>query len=214
MALVAPLLAVQTGVWVARPGPESGPRSNGGIAFSIACAGTLQRDYLHATWHVAQRGRVRVIERTLPAHPANRVVSEVHRPGGCLFTCDGKLIRSAQDRAAHYASAPVFNEVPALSPTHYKKRSLSRLSPGPSGKPVACRASSASETLEVLDARGFHAPGMTRLRVIDLPAAQRVGDDVSCGSAAVAACASLQWGPAAPACRAPRRTSGRESPLQ
>lgn len=147
-------------------------------------------------------------------HPANPVVSDVRRarPGGRLFMRDGKLIRPAQDCAANYGSALVFNEVLALSPTHYEERPLSRLAPDWAGKLVACHTYSASETLEVLDARGFPDPGMQSLEAIEPAAATRVASGSAAGDADSAA--STVPVPLAPVGRAPNATPGRDAPLQ
>ncbi|MFC0679119.1 hypothetical protein ACFFGH_14860 [Lysobacter korlensis] len=147
-------------------------------------------------------------------HPANPVVSDVRRarPGGRLFRRDGKLIRPAQDCAANYGSALVFNEVLSLSPTHYEERPLSRLSPDWAAKLVACHTYSASETLEVIDARGYPDPGTPSLEPIEPPAALRIsGNPVA---EAMAGSASAVPVPVAPVSRAPSATPGRDSPQQ
>jgi hypothetical protein len=103
-------------------------------------------------------------------HPANPIVSDVRRarPAGRLFVRNGKLIRPAQDCAANYGSALVFNEVLALSPTHYDERPLSRLAPDWADRLVACHTYSASDSFEVLDARGYPDPATPVLPVTDL----------------------------------------------
>lgn len=102
-------------------------------------------------------------------HPANPIVSDVRRarPGGRLFERNGKLIRPAQDCAAHYGSALVFNEVLALSPTHYEERPLSRLAPDWAPGLAACHTYSASATHEVLDARGAPSPDALHAAVVE-----------------------------------------------
>lgn len=117
------------------------------------------------------------LEGPFTPHPANPIVSDVRRarPAGRLFMRDGKLIRPAQDCAANYGSALVFNEVRALSPTHYDEQPLSRLTPDWAAGLVACHTYSASETFEVLDARG--CPGIVTPRL-------RVGDADGCPAAA------------------------------
>lgn len=112
------------------------------------------------------------LEGPFRPHPANPIVSDVRRarPAGRLFMRDGKLIRPAQDCAANYGSAVVFNEVLALSPTHYDEKPLSRLTPDWAPGLTACHTYSASGTLEVLDARGRPDARTPRLEVVD-PAA-------------------------------------------
>lgn len=102
-------------------------------------------------------------------HPANPIISDVRRarPGGRLFERNGKLIRPAQDCAANYGSALVFNEVLALSPTHYEERPLSRLAPDWAPGLVACHTYSASATHEVLDARGIPAADLPHAAVVE-----------------------------------------------
>lgn len=113
-------------------------------------------------------------------HPANPIVSDVRRarPGGRLFRRNGKLIRPAQDCAANYGSALVFNEVLALSPTHYDERPLSRLAPDWGDRLFACHTYSACETFEVLDARGYPdatAPGLPVTELAERPAPPAAG---------------------------------------
>jgi hypothetical protein len=122
-------------------------------------------------------------------HPANPIVSDVRRarPAGRLFVRNGKLIRPAQDCAANYGSALVFNEVLALSPTHYEERALSRLAPDWAPRLVACHTYSASDTIEVLDARGYPGPVTPSLAVTDLAPRPTSGD----GSAGASAPAAL-----------------------
>jgi hypothetical protein len=55
-----------------------------------------------------------------------------------------------------------------LSPTHYEERPLSRLAPDWAPRLVACHTYSASDTFEVLDARGDPGPVTPRLAVTDL----------------------------------------------
>jgi hypothetical protein len=102
-------------------------------------------------------------------HPANPIVSDVRRarPAGRLFVHEGRLIRPAQDCAANYGSALVFNHVVELSPTHYQERTLSRLAPDWADSLVACHTYSAAGALEVLDARGYPAAGTPRLQLVD-----------------------------------------------
>lgn len=118
-------------------------------------------------------------------HPANPIVSDVRRarPAGRLFQRGGKLIRPAQDCASNYGSALTFNEVLALSPTHYEERLLSRLAPDWAPGLVACHTYSASATHEVLDARGFPAPDMPHAEVVE-PGPDR-GDGVAAPAAPV-----------------------------
>lgn len=109
------------------------------------------------------------LEGPFRPHPANPIVSDVRRarPAGRLFVRDGRLIRPAQDCAANYGAAVVFNEVLALSPTHYDERPLSRLAPDWAPGLVACHTYSASDTLEVFDARGRPDARTPRLEVVE-----------------------------------------------
>lgn len=115
------------------------------------------------------------LEGPFKPHPANPIVSDVRRarPAGRLFVRNGKLIRPAQDCAANYGSAVVFNEVLVLSPTHYDERPLSRLAPDWAPGLTACHTYSASDTLEVLDARGCPGARTPRLDVAD-PSGRRI----------------------------------------
>lgn len=101
-------------------------------------------------------------------HPANPIVSDVRRarPAGRLFVHEGRLVRPAQDCAANYGSALVFNHVVELSPTHYEERTLSRLAPDWADSLVACHTYSVAGTLEVLDARGYPAVGASRMPLV------------------------------------------------
>lgn len=110
-------------------------------------------------------------------HPANPIVSDVRRarPAGRLFVHEGKLIRPSQDCASHYGSAVVFNEVLVLSPTQYEERPLSRLTPDWEAALTACHTYSASETMEVLDARGSVPEATARLELV--PASESMLSD-------------------------------------
>ncbi len=89
-------------------------------------------------------------------HPANPIVADVRRarPAGRLFVRDGRLIRPAQDCAASYGAAIVFNDVLELSPTHYSEQPLGRLDASFAKGLDGCHTYSESGGLEVLDARG------------------------------------------------------------
>ncbi|MDR7134174.1 hypothetical protein J2X06_001358 [Lysobacter niastensis] len=89
-------------------------------------------------------------------HPANPIVADVRRarPAGRLFLHDGRLIRPAQDCAASYGAATVFNEVLTLSPTQYRECPLGRLDASWVDGLDGCHTYSATGRLEVLDARG------------------------------------------------------------
>lgn len=119
-------------------------------------------------------------------HPANPIVSDVRRarPAGRLFERNGKLIRPAQDCAANYGSALVFNEVHALSPTHYEERPLSRIAPDWAPGIVACHTYSASDTLEVIDARGVPTAAAPRADVFE-PERERAAPDATSITASV-----------------------------
>lgn len=94
-------------------------------------------------------------------HPANPIVADVRRarPAGRLFQHEGRLIRPAQDCAASYGAAIVFNEVLALSPTCYAERPLGRLDASWAKGLDGCHTYSASGGMEVLDARGVPTKG-------------------------------------------------------
>lgn len=109
-----------------------------------------------STWDELFLFVARSLEGPFVPHPANPIVADVRhaRQAGALFVRDGRLIRPAQDCSPSYGAATVFNEVLVLSPTEYRERPLGRLDaswwPGGDG----CHTYSATDQLEVLDARG------------------------------------------------------------
>ncbi|MEG3192360.1 glucosamine inositolphosphorylceramide transferase family protein [Lysobacter sp. D1-1-M9] len=109
------------------------------------------------------------LEGPFQPHPANPIVSDVRRarPAGRLFQHGDKLIRPAQDCAACYGSAIVFNEVLELSPSHYREQPISRLAPDWADSLAACHTYSAAGGVEVLDARGYPPAGTPLLRTFD-----------------------------------------------
>ncbi|MBW3549726.1 MAG: hypothetical protein KY442_02550 [Proteobacteria bacterium] len=109
------------------------------------------------------------LEGPFHPHPANPIISDVRRarPAGRLFRHGDKLIRPAQDCAAHYGSAIAFNQVLELSPSHYREQPISRLGPDWADSLIACHTYSAAGGTEVLDARGYPPAGTPLLRTFD-----------------------------------------------
>jgi hypothetical protein len=68
-------------------------------------------------------------------HRKNPVKVDVRssRPGGTLFSVNGKLYRPAQDCSASYGQALVVNEVRVCTPDDYEEEPVARLAPSRSG---------------------------------------------------------------------------------
>ncbi len=100
-------------------------------------------------------------------HPSNPIVRDVRRarPAGPLFERHGRLIRPAQDCAPDYGAAIVFNEVLELSPTQYRERELSRLSPSWLPDLWGCHTYCSVAHAEVVDARGQPTATTTQIDV-------------------------------------------------
>lgn len=102
-------------------------------------------------------------------HPGNPIVSDVRRsrPAGQIFLNNGQMIRPAQCCVPVYGAATVFNQITALSPTHYSERPISRLDPGWAPSLDGCHTYNKALTLEVLDAHGEPPGNGVRIKVLD-----------------------------------------------
>jgi glycosyltransferase involved in cell wall biosynthesis len=108
-------------------------------------------------------------------HPSNPIVRDVRRarPAGRLFERNGRLIRPAQDCAPDYGAAIVFNEVLELSPTRYRERELSRISPSWLPDLWGCHTYCSVGQAEVVDARGQVSAATAQIHVSNEPVLAR-----------------------------------------
>jgi hypothetical protein len=88
-------------------------------------------------------------------HPGNPICTDVRRSrsAGPLFFHHGRLIRPAQDCAAEYGRAVVFNEVTTLSTEHFAERRLGTLEPDWLPGIAGCHTYARHARLDVLDAK-------------------------------------------------------------
>jgi hypothetical protein len=88
-------------------------------------------------------------------HPGNPICTDVRRSrsAGPLFMHNGRLIRPAQDCAAEYGRAVVFNEITTLTTEHFAERRLGTLEPDWLPGIDGCHTYARHGRLEVLDAK-------------------------------------------------------------
>lgn len=109
------------------------------------------------------------LEGPFRPHPATPILADVRRArlAGRLFHHQGRLIRPAQDCAAGYGKAVVFNEVLELGPTVYRERALSRLAADGARSLDLCHTYNVDGGIEVLDVYGRPPVGAEYLHVFD-----------------------------------------------
>ena len=94
------------------------------LFYASGSAGSALDDELHLAFSETLRG-------PYTPHPRNPVKSDVigARPAGRLFDWNGQLIRPAQDSAAEYGYAVVFQKVTALTPTAFAEEPIGGILP-------------------------------------------------------------------------------------
>jgi hypothetical protein len=90
-------------------------------------------------------------------HPSNPVVIDVRaaRPGGMLFTREGRLFRPAQDCSRDYGSGLTLCEVTRLDPDGYEQHIVRQLAARPDWRADGAHTLNDAGGLEVIDCVGW-----------------------------------------------------------
>lgn len=113
--------------------------------------------------HVFHAGDVR---GPWTAHRDNPVKVDLRssRPGGDIFTVDGRMYRPAQDCSTVYGGALTINRILALTPEVYQEEPVTRLEPAPSSAyPDGLHTLRVADGIVMIDGRrrAFHALAAT-----------------------------------------------------